>query len=91
MLSTRSHNVLTQLLGREKYGLELVADSGGVLKRTSIYVLLGRLEDQGLIEGAESPVPPGKTGPARRVYRVTADGRRRLAAHEAAEAIMAAG
>src|SRR5437868_1491195 len=59
--------------GKEMYGLELVDKSGGKLKRGTVYVLLGRLEKKGLIEGrtevegAEIP---------RRVYRLTGLGRR---------------
>ena len=78
-LSPREINVITQLIGREKYGLELVADSGGVLSRNAIYVLL---------EGREEATPAGASGPPRRVYKVTGHGQRVLAAHEAARAVL---
>lgn len=87
-LSQSEQNVIAQLIAREKYGLELVADSEGALKRNAIYVLLGRMEDKGLIEGREKPAPPGLSGPPRRVYRVTGHGARVLAAHEAGLAIL---
>ena len=87
-LSAKEINVLTQLIEREKYGLALVADSEGVLSRNAIYVLLGRMEDKGLIEGREEATPPGASGPPRRVYRVTGHGQRVLAAHEAALAVL---
>lgn len=32
------------------HGLDMVNTSGGLLKRGTVYVLLGRLEDRGLIE-----------------------------------------
>lgn len=41
---------LAALGGREAYGLQLVRESGGALKTGSIYVLLGRLEDKGLVQ-----------------------------------------
>ena len=82
-LSANERNVLEQLIGRQKYGLELVAESNGQLARNAIYVLLGRMEDKGLIEGREVETPQGETGPPRRVYKVNAHGRRALAAHEA--------
>jgi DNA-binding PadR family transcriptional regulator len=53
---------------KEMYGLELVKASKGKLKRGSVYVLLGRLEEKGFVksrtevEGAEIP---------RRVYKPT--------------------
>ena len=42
----------------------------------SLYPLLGRLEDEGLIE---STWEPGGAGPGRRAYHLTAKGKRRLA------------
>ena len=88
-LTDRECNVIKQLVGREKYGLEIVADSDGLLRRNAIYVLLGRMEEKGLIEGREEATPRGKMGPPRRVYRVTGHGVRCLAAHDAGEAAFA--
>lgn len=36
------------------FGLDLVEQSGGLLKRGTVYVLLGRMEDRGLIASAMS-------------------------------------
>jgi len=88
-LTERECNVIRQLIGREKYGLDIVANSEGIIKRNAVYVLLGRMEDKGLIEGREEETPHGKIGPPRRVYKVTGHGARCLAAHEAGAAIMA--
>ena len=82
-LTANERNVLEQLIQRRKYGLELVADSEGGLARNAIYVLLGRMEDKGLIDGQEEEPPKGESGPPRRVYKVTGHGRRAFAAHEA--------
>lgn len=87
-LSRPEQNVIGQLIGREKYGLELVADSDGALKRNAVYVLLGRMEDKGLIEGREEAAPAGASGPPRRMYRVTGHGQRVLAAYEAGMAVL---
>ena len=87
-LSRSEQNIIEQLIGREKYGLELVADSGGQLKRNAIYVLLGRMEDKGLIDGREEAAPAGASGPPRRIYRVTGHGARVLAAYEAGISIL---
>ena len=87
-LSAKEMNVLSQLIQRKKYGLELVAGSNGLLARNAIYVLLGRMEDKALIEGHEEDAPPGSMGPPRRVYKATGHGARALHAYEAAFAAM---
>ncbi len=60
------------------YGLDLVALSRGRLKRGSVYVTLGRMEDKGLVVSAVD-ARPGE-GPPRRLYRPTALGLRALVA-----------
>jgi DNA-binding PadR family transcriptional regulator len=87
-LSAKERNVIEQLIGREKYGLELVADSNGVLARNAVYVLLGRMEEKGLIEGRTEPAARGEQGPPRRRYRVTGHGQRVLAAHDLGLALL---
>ena len=62
----------------QAYGLELVAASGGRLKRGSIYVTLGRMEQKGLVTSTLDE-RPGE-GPPRRIYAATAAGRRALLA-----------
>ena len=88
-LTGSERNVIEQLIGREKYGLELVTDSGGILKRNAIYVVLGRMEDKGLIEGREVEPPKGESGPPRRVYKVTGHGQRAYHAYQLALAAFA--
>ena len=57
------------------YGLELVAASDGELKRGTVYVTLGRMEQKGLVSsGLEDDTPPAG-GLPRRLYRATAYGR----------------
>ena len=70
--------------GRELYGLEMIKRSGGTLKRNSIYVVLGRMEDQGFIKGREVK-EKGTPGIPRRLYRITGLGQRALAAWDAAQ------
>ena len=70
--------------GRELYGLEMIKRSKGTLKRNSIYVVLGRMEDQGFIKGREVK-EKGTPGMPRRLYRITGLGQRALAAREAAQ------
>jgi DNA-binding PadR family transcriptional regulator len=55
-----------------------VAASRGRLKRGSVYVTLGRMEQKGLVR-SRVEARPGE-GPARRLYEPTAQGRRVLTA-----------
>jgi DNA-binding PadR family transcriptional regulator len=70
--------VVLQLLARENglYGLQLVAASRGRLKRGTVYVTLGRMEDKGLIASRLEAAPPDAGGLPRRIYDVTSLGRR---------------
>lgn len=85
LITAREANVLKQLDVREKYGLELVEESGGVLTKNTIYVLLTRMGGKNFIVAHEVPTPRGESGPPRSVYRLTALGKRVLAAQRAAE------
>ena len=67
--------------GRERYGLELVAASKGHLKRGTVYVTLGRMEDKGLLTSRLEDAPPEAGGLPRRVYEATELGRRVLNAY----------
>lgn len=67
------------------YGLELVKASNGLLKRGSVYVLLGRMEDKGLVVSTERP---GLRGVPRKYYRPSPRGLAVLDAHRIAEQVM---
>ena len=66
--------------GKELYGLELVAASKGRLKRGTVYVTLGRMEEKGYIASRLEDAPPSAGGLPRRIYEPTAFGRRVLRA-----------
>ena len=57
-------SLIVELLLRdaELYGLQLVAASRGRLKRGTVYVTLGRMEDKGFIASREE-APPADEGP----------------------------
>ena len=63
---------------RELYGLQLVAGSRGRLKRGTVYVTLGRMEEKGYISSRLDDPPPGAGGLPRRLYVPTPLGRRML-------------
>jgi DNA-binding PadR family transcriptional regulator len=68
--------LILELLGRsEMYGLELVAASGGGLKRGTVYVTLGRMEEKGLVVSRVGDEAPAQGGLPRRVYSATGFGR----------------
>ena len=58
------------------YGLDLVAASRGRLKRGSVYVTLGRMEQKGFVRSRVEE-RPGE-GPSRRLYEPTPLGLRSL-------------
>ena len=73
--------VLAMLRSKERYGFELVqslgAIDGMVTGEGTIYPLLARLRRQGLVETSWQE---SATGPPRRYYRLSPDGREALAA-----------
>lgn len=64
--------------GGEMYGLEMIEQSGKRLKRGTIYVTLGRMEDKGFIESRKEEARPGARGLPRRLYKPAAHGIRTL-------------
>jgi DNA-binding PadR family transcriptional regulator len=80
-LSPKESLILELLIGaREMYGLELVAASAGALKRGTVYVTLGRMEDKGYLTSRLEAAPPAAGGLPRRIYAPTRLGRQVLAA-----------
>jgi len=80
--SARTELLILSLLQNESadtYALALVKAAGGKLKRGTIYITLGRLEEKNLIEVVAVP-HFRHTGLPRSQYRLTGLGRRVLAA-----------
>jgi DNA-binding PadR family transcriptional regulator len=71
-LSGKESVILDLLSERgEMYGLELVEAAGGQLKRGTVYVTLGRMEQKGYVESHPEERHPGAIGLPRRLYRPT--------------------
>jgi PadR family transcriptional regulator len=83
-LSSTERLLLELLSGEEMFGLQLVLQSKGALKRGTVYVTLGRMQDKGYVESWTEKQPVGAIGLPRRLYRPTAYGLRVLEAWEAA-------
>jgi DNA-binding PadR family transcriptional regulator len=77
-LSTTEHLILDLLRESEQFGLQLVDCSEGALKRGTVYVTLGRMQDKGYVESRTEPLPAGAIGLPRRLYRPTEYGLRVL-------------
>lgn len=79
MLLAKSEYLILDILASRGpcYGLELVQASRGRLKRGSVYVTLGRMEEKGFVTSSAA----GDDG--RRRYRPTALGERALMAAQA--------
>ena len=79
-LSAKESLILELLIrDREMYGLQLVAASRRRLKRGTVYVTLGRMEEKGYLSSRLEDEPPPGGGLKRRLYEPTALGRRVLA------------
>ena len=76
--------VLSALKRGDAHGFEVLrrledAGSGALrLKEGSLYPALYRMESAGLVKGAWEKSDSPRRGPRRRIYRLTAKGRRRL-------------
>jgi PadR family transcriptional regulator, regulatory protein PadR len=80
-LPPKEHLILELLASAgPTYGLDLVVQSDGRLKRGTVYVTLGRMEQKGLVESEQEPSRPGAIGLPRRIYRITGLGQRVLSA-----------
>ena len=75
----------------ELFGLQMVELSVGGLKRGTVYVTLGRMQEKGYLESRQEPLPEGAIGLPRRLYRPTGFAMRVLAAWKAAEQIYVTG
>ena len=83
-LSSLEFLILKMLINNsgEMYGLEMIEQADGRLKRGTIYVTLGRMEDKGFILSRKEKQREGARGLPRRLYKPSAEGRRVLAAWE---------
>lgn len=79
-LSGTEYQIMSLLISNgEMYGLQMVEKAGGKLKKGTIYVLLGRLEEKGYVK-ARTELAEGSAIP-RRLYRPTGHGQKVFEAH----------
>jgi PadR family transcriptional regulator PadR len=84
-LSPKEQLILELLVvNGEMYGLQLVAESARRLKRGTVYVTLGRMEEKGYVTSNPEDQSPETGGLPRRLYQPTALGRSVLKAWRAA-------
>src|SRR5438876_10265938 len=78
-LSAKESLILELLVHQEElYGLQMVTASRRRLKRGTVYVTLGRMEEKGYVTARREDAPPAAGGLPRRIYRATPLGRRVL-------------
>ena len=87
---SRAERLILDLLVEhgELFGLQLVERSTGGLKRGTVYVTLGRMQEKGYLESRQEPLPPGAIGLPRRLYRPTGYAMRVLEAWRLAERVL---
>ena len=75
MSDTEAYIIQALVVGGEMYGLELMKQSEGRLKRGTIYVTLHRMQEKGFVD---SKPDPDHTGPGlqRRLYTASGLGQR---------------
>jgi PadR family transcriptional regulator PadR len=90
-LPSRTEVLMLELLVEhgEMYGLQLVATSGGMLKRGTVYVTLGRMQEKGLLTSRQEELPAGAIGLPPRLYKPTPKGILALAAAQAVRSAVA--
>ena len=64
--------------GEELFGLEIAERSGGEIGRGTLYVVLGRMLEKGLLQSRQDTPGRDWAGPPRRYYRISASGREAL-------------
>jgi DNA-binding PadR family transcriptional regulator len=91
-LSAKEHLVLELLVANgPSYGLQLVGASRGRLKRGTVYVTLGRMEEKGYVESEPDPAAADDLVLPRRIYRPSAYGLKVLEAWEAMRRVLELG
>ncbi len=70
-ISATESLILDLLEPGERFGLELIARSGGRLKRGSVYVTLARMEAKGFVASRQEERASGAIGLPRRLYTPT--------------------
>ncbi|MFV0388517.1 MAG: PadR family transcriptional regulator [Pyrinomonadaceae bacterium] len=84
-LSSNEFIIVEMLIERgEMFGLEMIEHSHGKLKKGSIYVTLGRMEQKGLLASKEIARKNNEFGNNRRIYIPTERGKRIFRAQEIA-------
>lgn len=85
-LSQKEYQILDLLRsGAERFGLEMVRESNGALKRGTIYVTLTRMVEKGYLTSRQENTP-SDPGMPRRLYVITGDGARAVRITDAAMA-----
>ncbi len=80
--------ILNRLEKGEQFALRLADQSGGSIKRGTVYITLQRMESKGYVESNVEAALDGSTGRPRRWYRPSRYGKQVLEAWKIAEHVM---
>jgi PadR family transcriptional regulator, regulatory protein PadR len=87
-LSPKEYRILDLLRsGVERYGLEMVKESDGALKRGTVYVTLTRMVEKGYLRSRQEREPT-EPGLPRRLYQITGSGLQMLNAIDLAASML---
>ena len=83
-LSNKEALILKMLIAnpKERYGLDLVGASDGLLKRGTVYVTLSRMEEKGFVESRREDADIAASSIPRRLYKPTGRGVQVFRAYE---------
>ena len=70
------------LVSGKKYGLEIVKASNGQVKRGTVYVLLNRMKEKGLVDSITEDPVKGQQGSPRKIYHLTGLGEKARHAYQ---------
>jgi len=88
-LSAKEYLVLEMLVANgPSYGLQLVNASSGRLKRGTVYVTLGRMEEKGYVESEPDPDAADHLVLPRRIYRPSGYGLKVFEAWQAMQRVL---
>ena len=78
ILTAPEEMILTILDDHDAYGLQMIKESKGVLKKSSIYARLRQLKELGLVSSVMEQTPEGQKGPPRVLHSITPEGKKIL-------------
>jgi PadR family transcriptional regulator, regulatory protein PadR len=73
MFESKKEILILEMLApvKELFGLEIMKNSDGAIKRGTVYTTLHRMEEKGLVKSRVEELPANSPGTPRRLYAIT--------------------